>query len=742
MDPNSLADAVISDLSGWPSDSWMVIDDYHHLMESPAAERFVERLVEMRAFPLLILTRRRPSWLTARQLIYGEASEFGAHALAMTAEEAALVLRSVGTAAVSGLVALAQGWPAVIGLAALTTGSLDNVGDRVPDALHSYFAEELYQATTEPLRTALLQLSFAPRIDDALGAALFGPDAPNVLGNAVQFGFLGPRQDEKYELHPLLRQFLLAKARGHAAIVDWCEQISEHLRDEGAWDELFALLELVPSESGFNMLIEGALADFLREGRVATVERWTASALSNDIHSADIDLAVAELLFRAGQYRDAEDQALNAVAALSRDHPLRSRALYRAAQSAQLDDRASTAISRHREAAGSAVNLDDRSNALWGQFVAHAESDNRVEALKAARAFEDLNARTAEYRLRRAHAQLSIAVRWDGVGTRQRDCRRYVELLNEPADPLIQTGLAQVIASAFLMAAEYGKALQVAKSEAAIAERVGLEFVAPHVFVTQAAAHLGRREFARTRESLKKANREAERLLDKHSLINLTMLEARLNVAQLNHNRARELLDRDWGSWPTPALGSEYLTLQALIAACLGDRDGAHEKVKESASLSSQVEASIYRTWATAITDHSVNGREHNLHGAFQRATSLSHIDSVISAYRGYPAALEVLAGVPANVPRLRQILQAGRDHAQAKRIGLHLPVADAEASGLLTYREREVAALIYHGLSNTQIAKALWISESTAKVHVRNILRKLGVRTRTEAAVLLADQN
>jgi DNA-binding CsgD family transcriptional regulator len=54
-----------------------------------------------------------------------------------------------------------------------------------------------------------------------------------------------------------------------------------------------------------------------------------------------------------------------------------------------------------------------------------------------------------------------------------------------------------------------------------------------------------------------------------------------------------------------------------------------------------------------------------------------------------------------------------------------------------LTPREAEVLALVAAGRSNRQIAQALFISPKTASVHVSNILAKLGVAGRVEAATI-----
>lgn len=74
---------------------------------------------------------------------------------------------------------------------------------------------------------------------------------------------------------------------------------------------------------------------------------------------------------------------------------------------------------------------------------------------------------------------------------------------------------------------------------------------------------------------------------------------------------------------------------------------------------------------------------------------------------------------------------------AIAKQLTRSLVAPKPRTVDSLTDREREVLVLVAQGLPNQEIADSLVISERTARTHVSNILGKLGVTSRTQAALL-----
>ncbi len=91
-------------------------------------------------------------------------------------------------------------------------------------------------------------------------------------------------------------------------------------------------------------------------------------------------------------------------------------------------------------------------------------------------------------------------------------------------------------------------------------------------------------------------------------------------------------------------------------------------------------------------------------------------------------------AKAPPPLPGETAVPAAGRATAEPGQ-----PAPDGSGMDLLSTREREVLALIALGDSNKVIARKLDIAETTVKIHVQHILRKLQLSSRVQAAVYAA---
>ena len=100
-DATILAEMLAEDVVNWPSDAWLVIDDYQFAMDSPACEEFVDVMCASPTMKALVMTRRRPRWATARRRLYGELIEIDRALLSMNDTEAVRCSARVAKTALS-----------------------------------------------------------------------------------------------------------------------------------------------------------------------------------------------------------------------------------------------------------------------------------------------------------------------------------------------------------------------------------------------------------------------------------------------------------------------------------------------------------------------------------------------------------------------------------------------------------------------------------------------------------------
>jgi ATP/maltotriose-dependent transcriptional regulator MalT len=737
-DPRILFDLLASGLESFPSDGWLLIDDYQTLASAPAAEDFIARVADLHGVRLLIGSRVRPTWATARRLLYGEIREIDQSTLAMNTEEASAVLAGRSRREVEGLAALAEGWPAVIGLAALSDSEFTDLTD-VPETLHEFFAQELFNAVPRELRSRLVQLaapqSLPPKIVQLIGRG----DADRLLQEALRHGFLTGGRGSEPEMHPLLRRFLLARLDlDDAHALTTIPRMGLILLDARRWDDVFALAEDFGVSDLVLPLIEQGMDELLRSGRLTTLRRWVDYARANETPSPLVDLAEAEIAFREGRYPEAETMAVRAAREFDDGHDLTARAWYRGAQSAHLDDRVAEGLHLHDKATLHAKNTRDRRDAIWGQFIAQIELDLVEEAQRTLELFRSSHP-TPEDRLRESQARISLGIRWDGLSHRLLASADKPHLVDMKADPVVRSAYLQMLGCALSLHADYERAIDVSSRSLAIAEKFRLDFVLPHALYVRATAMIGLHQLGDALTSIRKSAKFAKTLDDDHSLLNALIVRARIALTKRAPDEALEILNVNRATWPTPGLAGEFHAIRSIAAACVGDVQSANDFASTALAHSKQLECEIPTAWSRVLMTPA-GERLHLATQAFDRTEATGHIDTVVLAYRSEPALLKELAAATELRAGLQIVLEAAQDHALARRVGMNLPFAGTGRS--LTPRESEVLDLVRQGLTNAEIARALWITEGTAKVHVRHVLEKLGARSRVEAATIALSED
>ncbi len=228
-----------------------------------------------------------------------------------------------------------------------------------------------------------------------------------------------------------------------------------------------------------------------------------------------------------------------------------------------------------------------------------------------------------------------------------------------------------------------------------------------------------------------------------------TLLTAALSLARgdapaagrLLEQRLRHLEDHRWH-----LAGALDLLVDAYVAAGELERaTGAAERLTDAADAASSQQLNALAVGA--------RGRVLLAHGDVR---GVAHLEAALKVWSSMGLPLEAartrfelaraLAATEPDVSieHARRALTAFEDlgaSIDADRVAAFLralgivPRTGPKRAGVLTMRERDVLRLVGGGLSNPEIAERLHISRKTASHHVSNILTKLGLRNRAEAA-------
>jgi ATP/maltotriose-dependent transcriptional regulator MalT len=312
-------------------------------------------------------------------------------------------------------------------------------------------------------------------------------------------------------------------------------------------------------------------------------------------------------------------------------------------------------------------------------------------------------------------------------------------LLAGVQDPMLRTNYLNLLATLCCYRSDYERSLGIVEQLMAEASDAGLEFVVDHAMVTRAAAETGLRRFAvaqRTLQELAARSSTASTFV----LGQAALKSAYLKTAAANLSGAERILrDESPATYPASAVG-EWLGARALVLAAAGHLEEARACVAETFATSSYLDAANLARLAEAIAVVREGGSfaEEHAQGSIGRLLDAGHFDAIVLACRAYPPLIQSVASSEPVSRRLAKVLSASRDFNLGRRFGLPMLREFRRGEGL-SDREREVYELILQGRSNPEIARALYISASTTKVHVRHIFEKLGVRNRAEAVAAAA---
>jgi len=731
-DAKLLAQLLAEESSRWPRSAWVVLDDYENIARSSAFDVFCCEVANASRMNLLIASRSGPSWVIARDLLYGDVLEIERPALAFTPAETSSVL---GPLADESLIEQVAGWPTIASLALIIPdlASARLGRELLPDALGAYIVDELYQSLDYVTRVALWKLAIADVSDPKLAKELIGETYFRLITSRAEWFVSSDGMG--LELHPLLRAFLrsVTPPLGEEELKSTVSDVALRLLHRRRWDHAFEIAERFELLDVANELLR-CINTTPSSGRSASLKRWISFGASMGCDPGLLNLSAADIAFKEGRFYESEALAVAAAAAFDATDPLRVQAWMLAGRSAHTGSREREALLYYRRAGRHAKRPDDQWTAALGEVAAATD-------LELPRAFAILD--ELEASLPPGRTDLVVAVTNRRIAAASRfglppdfeRARSGYQLIAQLDDPIARTSYRNAFAYLLSVAGQLDEARVVVLDQRREAQRYRLAFVDSYTHIVDALIALIAGKLDEAGETIKRLNEVARAQTDGFLRSNVVAIGTRLLVSQGRFAEAVESSFEDPGA-TTLSMKGEIRGSRAIALACAGRNADALAEVNATIEQTQSVDARVMAAAARAVVAvRCASGDALELARiALADATRLCSLDGFIAGYRGYPELAALLMSDDVSRNDLRFVLRIAGDVERVQRL-LPPPESKERTWEALSTREKEVLGLVAEGLSNKQIAARLFIAEVTVKVHVSHILEKLGVTSRTAAA-------
>ena len=701
-----LAELLAEDVEAWPAGGIVVLDDYHFLAESAPVEDFLDWLLTLAPMRVLVTTRRRPRWATARRFLYGEAFEIGRDQLAMTDEEATRVLAGRSTEAVRALVRQAEGWPAVIGLAALSA-DVAFPEERASESLYRYFAEEVLRAEPPEVQLLMLTAAVPSAITVRLAEDVLGlEDAEPLLVRLRDEDLLHEIPGGELVFHPLIHDFLRRRFEegDPVGLASQRRKVVDDARQHARWEEAFDLSLAAGHQDEAAEIVGCAARSLLARGQGETVEKWLSACGAAGVTVPGAALARAELFIRSGEMSAAATLAGDTVGRLTEGHPDYAWACNASGRALHFTSQEEAAFESFQRARGAASSDEDLKEALWGQLLAITELDPKqmpgyLDELEQRYSDDlDVRLRLAVGRYGTAEQTASVAGEWNRFAV-------LLDSLEYSNDPLASTSFLAMASAAARLDANYTLSRDLAERAAQMCRELRFDLGLVLSLLHRAAAELGLRAFGQAQRSLAGFGRTLISGEDPFYLVESLTLKARLRAYQGRLEDALTTHEDLVGIQAPPrALGS-HLAAHSILVAASGDVECARQTADHARRNGSSIEMIHLADLGCAIAED-VDGDSERFRARAAEivveCSRASYLDGLVFTYRVYPGLLQAASTEPEAARILARLLARSRDHELARSVGIDVRIeGTTHPSGGLTNRKREVLGLLSQGITN-----------------------------------------